>query len=569
MHEGNGKGMIEDIARLSALEKSHRDNLREREHFEAKSSYASGETSRMSPMPRGIDPLGTDADYHYRTERNYFLHVERGRAAVRNHPLVEQAINRLIANLRLDAFTLDVNSGDPGVNQALKDDWLQWTGETQAGRNLCDYEGTRPFQQIARQSFFNRVVDGDIVHLPLMDGTLQTWEAHHIRSPWGSASRGDSDQNGCVHGAEVVDGRTVAYWITPFNLPATASLTRRSQARRFPVYDAAGNKITFWCGFRHRFFQRRGISRLSAPRDAMTGFEDLNYSNIKSSLRRSLIAYLMSSATQGQLPSLGGGNLPKSGDRYTRNVGLGLETVVFEQLGEPAQAFKVPDGYQLEGWNANLPPQSWFEHSALLLTMLAVNLDLPLMCLLLDGSLVNFHGGRMTVDQMRLRLRQLQKDEIQGLWNPTYEWRLRLKLTPGSKYFDPTLAALVEQKKADPYSYLFRPCGWAYVKPAEDVAAERDADKAGLKSRRQILAERGYDIDDVDRERVDDRRKLFRMSLDAAIEDAAGYPEQDIDVLGLAREYRYGQEAVEESSDSADVAAENETQERMEESNGR
>ena len=60
-----------------------------------------GTSGHMNPMPRGIDPMGTDADYHYRTERNYFLMVERGREAVRNHPLVEQAVNRLIANLRI------------------------------------------------------------------------------------------------------------------------------------------------------------------------------------------------------------------------------------------------------------------------------------------------------------------------------------------------------------------------------------------------------------------------------------------------------------------------------------
>ncbi len=30
----------------------------------------------MNPMPKAIDALGTDADYHCRTERIYFLMVE-------------------------------------------------------------------------------------------------------------------------------------------------------------------------------------------------------------------------------------------------------------------------------------------------------------------------------------------------------------------------------------------------------------------------------------------------------------------------------------------------------------
>ena len=65
------------------------------------------------------------------------------------------------------------------------------------------------------------------------------------------------------------------------------SANRRGAVSRgaFPVFDAEGNKIAFWLGFTHRFFQRRGISRLSAPRDAMNGFDDLNYAHIKSALR--------------------------------------------------------------------------------------------------------------------------------------------------------------------------------------------------------------------------------------------------------------------------------------------
>jgi hypothetical protein len=61
------------------------------------------------------------------------------------------------------------------------------------------------------------------------------------------------------------------------------------------VFDHEGNKIAFWLGFTHRFMQRRGISRLSAAREAMNGFDDLNYAHINSALRRALISYLMES----------------------------------------------------------------------------------------------------------------------------------------------------------------------------------------------------------------------------------------------------------------------------------
>jgi hypothetical protein len=147
----------ETLERLAALEEKYFEARKDRD---AKQTYLAGETDRLNPVPQGIDPLGAGADSHYRTERNYFLMVEHGRHAVRNHPLVEQGINRLIANLKLGEFQLDVDSGDPEVDKDQKDDWRGWTCETAGGRNECDYEGTRSFAQIACQSFFSQIQEG-------------------------------------------------------------------------------------------------------------------------------------------------------------------------------------------------------------------------------------------------------------------------------------------------------------------------------------------------------------------------------------------------------------------------
>jgi hypothetical protein len=536
-----GQGPLDILERIAELDLAFRERRQERE---ASSTYAAGTSDRMNPMPKGIDPLGTDADYHYRTEHNYFLMVERARAAVRNHPLVEQGVNRLLANMRLDEMTLDVNSGDPAVDADQKAFWYGWCDDP----GQADYEGRRTLPQLARQSFFSQVVDGDILHLPLADGTLQTWESHHIRNPWGRYSTG-SDQNGIVHGAEVVNGRTVAYWVTPRHLTSIQT-ARRGESRRFPVFDAEGNKVAFWLGFTHRFMQRRGISRLSAAREAMNGFDDLNYAHIKSALRRALISYLMESnqPLAPQLPLGGGGKLPQSGSRYAlldsgNHPGLDLQTAIIEQLGEPAQVLKAPAGHKLSGWNANLPAASFFEHAALMLTMLAVNLDIPLMFLLLDGSLVNFHGGRMTFDQVKLRLEQLISDQISGFYAPIYRWKTRQRITPGSPQFDPALYRAT-QRGVNPFEFVFRPKGWPYVKPLEDAAAEDLAERRNLKSLKSILASRGVDEDEHVTEVIAGRGKFIRAAIREAQAIAQEFPEvvsQD-EVPRLWRELRYGSE---------------------------
>lgn len=535
------------LERIVALEERYFEAKNNRE---SSNTYLAGHADRMNPMPRGIDPLGSGADYHYKSEHEYYLMVERGRAAVRNHPLVEQGIHRLIANLKLRFFKLDVNSGDPEVDQSQKDFWKSWTGETTAGRNDCDYEGTRTFSEIACQSFFNQVTCGDILHLPLYDGRLQTWESHNIRTPYGRRYTNDSRKS-IVHGVEVFDDQVTAYHVTPRDLFPWQNLRSRWQSTRIPAFDFEGNKLAFWLGFRHRFRQRRGISRLSAPRDAMNGFDDLNYANIKSALRRSLISYLMEEvSSENKLQATFGRSgkesdaLPQSGPRYAERHGTGVEIDVIEQAGEPAQIIKPPPGYNIKGWNADLPGGGFFEHSALLLTMLAVNLDLPLMFLLLDGSLVNFHGGRMTFDQAKLRFQELQDEQLKGLWNPVYEWKTRQRLDPDHPLFDRALAHAVK-RGANPFAYKFRRPAWPYVKPLEDAATEDLAERRNLKSMHSILADRGVDLDEHIPEVIGGRGKFIR----AAIREALGIQQDFPTVIAndelprLWREVLYGNES--------------------------
>lgn len=523
----------ETLERLLELDRAH--YAKRADAKGASNSYLAGESNRMNPTPVGVDPYGTDADYHYSTERNYFLMVERGRAAVRNHPLVEQGVNRLIANLRLTQIAIDPDTGDKAIDADLKARWKEWGDDKQA----CDWEQSRPFCELVAQSFFNEVVDGDILHIPLSTGQIQTWESHHIRSPFGHVATRQG-QDGIVHGAQVVNGRTTGWHVTPFSVGFAQRVSRSMRTVFYPQFDAAGNQIAFYAGNCHRFQQRRGVSKLSPPRESMNGFDDLNYSHIKSALRRSLISYLMTSSNPVGPASLDGGSLPQAGDRYTDELGLGLESIVIEQAGEPAQVFKAPEGYTLEGWNANMPGSGFFEQSALLLTMLAVNLDLPLSMLLLDGSLVNFHGGRMTWDQTKLRLQEIQRHVIATRHAPTYAWKLRQWTTPGAPGFDAALAAAAGRSGVDLERVKFRPRGWPYVKPLEDAAAEDLAESRNLKSRRAILAERGDDIEEVDSEIIDDRARLVVSSLERAAEIAGKYPELDIDVGKLASELRYG-----------------------------
>ena len=57
------------------------------------------------------------------------------------------------------------------------------------------------------------------------------------------------------------------------------------------------------------------------------------------------------------------------------------------------------------------------------------------------------------------------------------------------------------------------PDGWAWVDPVKDQLAEQMAIRNGFKSRARVVAERGDDIEDVDREIVEDNDRADKAGL--------------------------------------------------------
>ena len=58
------------------------------------------------------------------------------------------------------------------------------------------------------------------------------------------------------------------------------------------------------------------------------------------------------------------------------------------------------------------------------------------------------------------------------------------------------------------------PTKWDWIDPAKDAAAEILQIEAGLKSRTQAIAERGYDAEQVDREIAAERKREAELGLD-------------------------------------------------------
>jgi len=69
------------------------------------------------------------------------------------------------------------------------------------------------------------------------------------------------------------------------------------------------------------------------------------------------------------------------------------------------------------------------------------------------------------------------------------------------------------QKKRQYLRIKWRPDGWPWVDPVKDQLAENMAVRNGFKSRARVVAERGDDIETVDREIAEDNARADSLGL--------------------------------------------------------
>jgi lambda family phage portal protein len=117
---------------------------------------------------------------------------------------------------------------------------------------------------------------------------------------------------------------------------------------------------------------------------------------------------------------------------------------------------------------------------------------------LLTGDLsdVNYSSARMGLEQFKRAVARVQQSMmVAQLLQPAWERFVLVKILFGR------LAARDFENDPVPYNTVeFRWPGWPSLDPAKDAVADQTNLATNLKSRAEIIAQRGRDIEDVDRE---------------------------------------------------------------------
>jgi lambda family phage portal protein len=499
-----------------------------------RADFEAARENRWRKRLTGAAAMGSGADWHVRMQSDWLRMIERAREFDRNDPVVGQGITRLINNVyQEEGFSLDPQTGDDKADDALSARWLDWSGDA----SQCDVARERDFNDCARMVMRAAVVDGDIFALHTDDGSLEHLEAHRCRTPYnarGSAKGREKRGQRVVQGVLLSKTRQhLEYWFTKDELDPNRALTNMGDVRRVPVYDREGRRQAWQIANPRRASQTRGVNFMAPIVDPVSFHGDLQW--VKMIQAKAVSCYaIIHQLTEGATGAAPG----QTGERTTETRADGSQEVI-EEI-QPGLVIRGKPGETVTGFSPNVPNPEFFPHSMLLLTLIAINLNLPLAVLLLDPSKTNFSGWRGAMDQARAGFRVLQKWMIKRYHRPVYRWKVAEWVDD-----DKALKKLADKSKVSIFGHRWNPPSWAYIEPNKDANADASRLHNRLISLRRVHSERGRDWKEVSKEIVADNKEHIELAIMAATELNARYSDAKVDwreiaAMGKANQHASG-----------------------------
>jgi capsid protein len=467
------------------------------------SSYFLNKNGKFRPQPPGVQTLGSSGDYHYRTESEALLGIERAYHFDRNDPIVGQAITRVVDQIFPEDMTLDPQTGDAGLNQALRDYWYDWAYD----RHQCDLEEQADFLELERLAFRNMFVGGDVQFLPTSEGSLQMHEAYRCRTAINTTRN-------VLRGVELdAHSRRLAYWFTKTDVSGLVRIEKVGDLVRVPTKDEDGYEQVFHLMDRKRR-QVRGVSAFASCVDMIGMHGDLQFAALVKAQVSACWAVIRELNDQATAPALNVDGGSAAGVRTTE------DDRVYEEM-RPGMVIRGRKGEKFTGFSPNVPNAEFFPHVELVLAIIAANLNLPPFMLLLDAQKSgNFSAHRGMTNTARDQFRRFQRLSMSRLRTPTYQWLIRRRLTE-----DASLANAFTKLQNKLFAHEWKPGKWRYIEPSKDANADATRIGRRLDAPRTVAAERGFDYPQLANEFAEDRGLMIEACIKKADELNQKYPE--------------------------------------------
>jgi lambda family phage portal protein len=417
---------------------------------------------------------------------------DRSRTATRNDGYAKSVIDKLVTNIIGTGLQPLSQAQDPAMRRAIQALWLTWTDESDADGVLDFYgqqsqavrtwlEGGEAFARIRLR------LPSDGLSVPLQVQLLEPELCPHRHNVLTGTTRirAGIEFNGI--------GKRVAYWFHPTR-PEQDDFNA-SELRRIPIETLAHLYDPLRPG------QLRGIPHLT---QALIQLHELDKFDDATLLRQQLsnmfVAFLKREATSGDAEAfhpLTGAELETSEDSKPM---VPLSPGLFQEL-EPGEEVEFSDPPDAAGYADFMRQQ---------LYGVAAATGVPYEVITGDMTKVNDRTVRVILNEFRRRVQGYQHQIVVfQLCRPIWRaWMDRVFFSgalpiPDSYLTDPSPWAAVK----------WMPQGWPYLHPVQDVQANKEAVRAGFKSRRAVVAELGDDVEVIDDEQRDDNARADALGL--------------------------------------------------------
>lgn len=435
---------------------------------------------------------GTSEDHAIDSESDYYYMVERARELDRDDPIAGTVVNRLCNSILQNGFMVKPKTQDAEVNAYLAMRFDDWGADPLE----CDVQQERTFNQLSWHALRDVVVAGDILAAKATNGAIQLWENHRLRTPYDLP--GDT-RDMTIYGVEL-DGarRRQAYWITEDDIPVNR-IVRTTSAKRIPAFGENGQRNVLHLYHPKRTTQTRGVSKFVTVGNICAMLADVEYAKLLQQQMVSAFGLFRRRPMGFELPD----DIVEA-TRYDQDPGAPGQLMPIKKVS-PAMIYTGHPGEELVAFSANVPNPTYFDHTRQLTQLISINLDVPLMMVMLDASETNFSGYRGAMEQAKITFRLFQAWWCGEFHDPLYTWKIRQWLDPKSDVADQYLIA-AERRGIDLFSRGWVFPTWVSVEPLKDTQERLLRYSNNMASLRRLHAEVNQD---------------FETELDHLIEDRA------------------------------------------------
>jgi lambda family phage portal protein len=399
--------------------------------------------------------------------------------------------------------------GEPNksVNESIERAWCEWMRP-----GSCHTGGALHFFDLERAAL-GQVVDAGEVFIRLhryrfgeskVPLALELIEAERIADTLMDPGTFAATPAELRMGIEVDQfGRALAAWVRdrhPGDIRGRVSGT--DQVRRVPAEDLWHLRvITRWPQTRGEPWMHTVLTRLDDTNE-YTGSELM-----AARAQAMTFASIEQDPTDGPPPGLDGVGAPNS--LATETDDTGRQTMAIE----PLMIQELEAGQSLKFHSPNRPNSALDPFMRYMLREISAGLGVSYESLSRDYSQSNYSSSRLSLLDDRDTWRVLQQWWIRSFREPLHREWLRLAVMARA------VNVPIDAHASEPERYLavkFKLRGWNWVDPTKEVAAYKEAIKAGLTTTTDVIAQTadGRDIEDI----IETRRNELEMFEEADIE---------------------------------------------------